>query len=200
MQPDMLSGWGIRTISALDATYNPMSYHNGSIWPHDNALVAAGMRRYGYVAETLRVAREIYDAAVRFPEGRLPELYCGFPRGEGDEQEAAPAAYPVSCSPQAWAAGTPMLLLQSLLGMEADARLGTLTLSPALPDGVSNLTLRNLRVGQSRVTLTLWRDVHTGQVALTYTPEPARDGTMPLTVILRAVPQETAAEARTAEA
>ncbi len=96
-------------MSALDPTYNPMSYHNGSIWPHDNAIIAAGLSRYGFHKEMTHLATEVLDAATTFPDGRLPELYCGFARGEDEEREIAPAAYPVSCSPQAWAAGTPML-------------------------------------------------------------------------------------------
>ncbi len=150
-------------MSAGDPSYNPMSYHNGSVWPHDNALLVAGLRRYGFQSEMLKVASEVFDAAATYPHGRLPELYCGFERGSGDLAEAAPAAYPVSCSPQAWAAGTPTMLLQALLGMQADAREQSLCLSPVLPDGVNDIKLTGLAVGQSRVNLTLWRDPTSGE-------------------------------------
>lgn len=166
MKPDMLSGWGVRTISALDPTYNPMSYHNGSVWPHDNSLIVAGLRRYGFNTEMLALATQILEAAAAFPEGRLPELYCGFGRGEADAKEAGPTAYPVSCSPQAWAAGTPILLLLSLLGIEADAHAGTLSVSPILPRGVEDLTLRGVRVGGSRITIAFKRDGTTDDVSV----------------------------------
>jgi glycogen debranching enzyme len=146
MSPDLLSGWGVRTISSDDDTYNPMSYHNGSVWPHDNAILVAGLRRYGFEAETQQVATEVLEAAATFPDYRLPELYCGFSRGKGIEQESAPAAYPVSCSPQAWAAGAPLLILQALLGIELGAE-GHVSYSKAvLPDGVGRIELRGMKV------------------------------------------------------
>ena len=146
MQPDMLSGWGVRTMSAEDVTYNPMSYHNGSIWPHDNAVLVAGLRRYNFGAEMVQVATEVLDAAATFEGYRLPELYCGFARGEGIDQESAPAAYPVSCSPQAWAAGTPLLMLQALLGVDIDAEAGTISTSPMLPPDVKSVQLQGMNV------------------------------------------------------
>ena len=103
MAPDMLSGWGIRTMSSQEPGFNPMSYHNGSVWPHDNSLIIAGLKRYGYDHEANRVFGEVYEAGLRFPDYRLPELYCGFDRDR--RYRAMPAQYPVSCSPQAWAAG-----------------------------------------------------------------------------------------------
>jgi len=166
MQSDMLCGWGIRTMSATDPTYNPMSYHNGSIWPHDNALILAGLRRYGFHNETQKVAGELLAAAATFPDYRLPELYCGFARNEAGNMEHAPAAYPVSCSPQAWAAGATALILQTLLGIQADARNKTLVVEPLLPDGIDDLILLGLRMGNSRVSLSFWRDPVSNQIDL----------------------------------
>lgn len=156
--PDMLSGWGVRTLSTGDPTYNPMSYHNGSVWPHDNALLVAGLRRYNFTDHMLTVASQILDAAKTFPAYRLPELYCGFPRGTGAEQEGAPAGYPVSCSPQAWAAGTPMLLLQSILGLEPDAAAGEIRIYPALPAGINTITLKGIAIGGKKIDLVAGRD------------------------------------------
>jgi glycogen debranching enzyme len=164
--PDMMSGWGVRTMSTTDPTYNPMSYHNGSIWPHDNSLVVAGLRRYGFHAETETLASEILEAAATFPEYRLPELYCGFPRGEGAFRESAPAAYPVSCSPQAWAAGTSILIFQSLLGLQPGSDAGTVAVAPLLPQGVNTLTLSGLRVGGESVDITVTRDPATGKATV----------------------------------
>ncbi len=167
LQPEMLSGWGVRTMSMADPSYNPMSYHNGSIWPHDNSLLIAGLRRYGYYREMLQVAEEIFAAALTFPEGRLPELYCGFERGTGTERESSPAPYPVSCSPQAWAAGTPSLILQSILGLEGAARDGALKLSPVLPQGIDSVSLVGLQVGSSHVDLVVRRHEASGEYTAT---------------------------------
>ncbi len=164
MQPDMLSGWGIRTINTLDPTYNPMSYHNGSIWPHDNSLIAAGLRRYGFDREALTLIEQLLDAATTFPDSRLPELYCGFPRVEDGIEEAAPAAYPVSCSPQAWAAGSGPLLLQTLLGLQPDADTLGVAARPVLPAKVDHLTLQGLKIGNRRINLAFQRDAKTGEI------------------------------------
>lgn len=164
MQPDLLSGWGIRTMSSFDPTYNPMSYHNGSIWPHDNSLIAAGLRLYGFEKETLALVEQLLAAATTFPDSRLPELYCGFSRVEDGIEEAAPAAYPVSCSPQAWAAGSGPYLLQTLLDLQPDGDNQTVRANPVLPASVGNLTLRGLRIGDNRVDLACWRDPKTGNI------------------------------------
>jgi glycogen debranching enzyme len=153
---DMFSGWGVRTLSAASPNYNPMSYHNGSVWPHDNALIAAGLRRYGYDAEALRVIRGIVDAARHFPWQRLPELFCGFPR-EG-ESGRAPAPYPMACSPQAWAAGVPFLFVQTILGLRPDAAQRVVHLAPAFPDWLSWVELHNLQIGGARLDLRVSRD------------------------------------------
>ncbi len=164
MKPDMLCGWGIRTMSSNDPTYNPMSYHNGSVWPHDNSLILAGMSRYGFKHQMMVVAEQIIAAAMTFEDYRLPELYCGFQRLTDGIEEYAPVAYPVSCSPQAWAAGTPFMILQSLLGLEVDASAKQITLDPVLPDIIENLQLTRLQISTARVGFTFRRDMATGQV------------------------------------
>ena len=144
LAPDMFSGWGIRTLSKSAAAYNPMSYHNGSVWPHDNALIAAGLKRYGFVRSTNRVATALFDAAIHADYLRLPELFCGFTRRSPNK----PVSYPVACSPQAWAAGSPFLMLQSMLGISASAERNLLTVNePHLPSWLHTVELRNLRVG-----------------------------------------------------
>jgi glycogen debranching enzyme len=156
MQPDMLSGWGLRTISEDSPSYNPMSYHNGSIWPHDNSIVVAGLKRYGCHEEANAIATQTVEAAQHFLYERLPELYCGFQRDYA--YGSGPAEYPVSCSPQAWAAAAPFLMLQAILGLEADAAHSTLSLCPRLPTWLNSVQLRNLRVGDKRLDLQVERD------------------------------------------
>ena len=119
MSPDSFSGWGIRTVARGEARYNPMSYHNGSIWPHDNALIALGMARYGLKQEAAQVFAGPCSTSASYQElRRLPELFCGFTR----RRHRGPTAYPVACSPQAWAAATPFALLAASLGLELDRK------------------------------------------------------------------------------
>ncbi|MFL5767576.1 MAG: glycogen debranching N-terminal domain-containing protein, partial [Actinomycetota bacterium] len=152
---DMFSGWGIRTMSMEAAAYNPMSYHNGSVWPHDNALIAAGLKRYGFPRWTNRVATAVFDAAIYADYLRLPELFCGFTRRSPNR----PVSYPVACSPQAWAAGAPFLMLQAMLGVSARGDEGLLTVNqPQLPPWLNTVELRNLRVGDSRLSLVFRRE------------------------------------------
>jgi len=139
LSPEMFSGWGVRTLASSMAAYNPMSYHNGSVWPHDNALVAAGLMRYGFVEHAQRVTTGILDAAAAF-DGRLPELFCGFDRAE----YRAPVPYPTSCSPQAWAAAAPIHLIRVLLRLDPDLAAGVLRVAPALPDGFADFALRGI--------------------------------------------------------
>ena len=154
MHPSFFSGWGIRTVARDEPRYNPMSYHNGSVWPHDNALMAAGFARYGFKNSIDRVFKGLFDAASYMELRRLPELYCGFLRG----RQRGPTLYPVACSPQAWAAGTPLMLLQSSLGLEFDRERSEILLrQPRLPAFLEEVTLRNLRLGQSTVDLMLRR-------------------------------------------
>ncbi len=155
LQPDMFSGWGVRTMSKTAVAYNPMSYHNGSVWPHDNAFVAAGLKRYGFHKQTNRIATAIFDAAISTDYMRLPELFCGFTRRTPNR----PVSYPVACSPQAWAAGSPFLLLQAMLGLSARAHENLLTINnPVLPPWLNVVELRNLRVGDSVLSLAFRRE------------------------------------------
>jgi glycogen debranching enzyme len=161
MQPSFFSGWGIRTVAREEVRYNPMSYHNGSVWPHDNAMIAAGFARYGHKDAVERVFKGLFDAASYMDMRRLPELYCGFQRG----RERGPTLYPVACSPQAWAAGTSIQLLRACLGLEFNPDRNEILLhKPRLPSFVNEVTLRNLRLGQSAVDLKLHR--HNNDVSL----------------------------------
>ncbi|MEJ7771683.1 MAG: glycogen debranching N-terminal domain-containing protein, partial [Geodermatophilaceae bacterium] len=148
MSDDMFTGWGIRTLAASMAAFNPMSYHNGSVWPHDSALCAAGLMRYGFVEQAQRVAGGVLDAAEHFGH-RLPELFCGFARDEFHQ----PVPYPSSCSPQAWAAAAPVLLLRSLLRLDPQVPDRQLWCSPTFPPRYLPLHLDGLRVGHSEITV-----------------------------------------------
>jgi glycogen debranching enzyme len=151
LAPDLLCGWGIRTLSSDEPTFNPMSYHNGSVWPHDNALITAGLQRYGHEAAVMEVAAQVYEAGVRFPGYRIPELYCGFTRDR--HYQSLPADYPVSCRPQAWAAASVFLLLQQTLGLRTDPANRRVVLRPRLLPGVQTVRLRGLRVLGSSLDL-----------------------------------------------
>lgn len=151
---DFFTGWGVRTVAAGEARYNPMSYHNGAVWPHDGALIGAGMARYGRPDATLRILGGLFDAAQRFPDFRLPELFCGFRRRTGE----APAAYPSACVPQAWASGAPFLLLQACLGLEIDGLNQEVRISrPSLPRALDSVTLTGLPVGNGAVSIQFGR-------------------------------------------
>ena len=150
----MFSGWGIRTVAAGQARYNPMSYHDGSIWPHDNAISALGMARYGHVDSAGRVMHGLFDASRHFDLARMPELFCGFTR----RPEEGPTHYPVACSPQAWAAGAVFMLLQACLGLEIDALESTVRISNArLPPFLDHLELENVAVGDARIDVRVQR-------------------------------------------
>jgi glycogen debranching enzyme len=150
LEPDFFSGWGVRTLSASHAAFNPMSYHNGSIWPHDNAILVLGMALHGHTRAAIPIVRALYEAGVHSEFHRLPELYCGMTRQRGDR----PVNYPVSCSPQAWASGSLYMLLQALLGIYAEAPAHILHIrDPILPDFLSELTVSGLAIGGSRVAL-----------------------------------------------
>ncbi|HEX9904676.1 MAG TPA: amylo-alpha-1,6-glucosidase [Propylenella sp.] len=142
------SGWGIRTIASTEARYNPMSYHNGSVWPHDNALIALGMARYGMGDEAARIFHGLFDASVYIDLRRLPELFCGFPRRKG----RGPTFYPVACSPQAWAAAAPIALLQACLGLGFEPDLSLILFDrPVLPAFLNEAILRRLSLGDRQV-------------------------------------------------
>lgn len=148
--PEMHSGWGIRTLARGQTAYNPLSYHNGSVWPHDNALVALGMARHGAGRSAVAVTESLLAASQHFADHRLPELFCGMGRGNGEFL----VHYPVSCSPQAWASGALFMLLQACLGLEADAPAGRLRIrNPCLPGSARRLDLLNVRVGQAIASL-----------------------------------------------
>jgi glycogen debranching enzyme len=148
MSPQMFSGWGIRTLASSMSAYNPMSYHNGSVWPHDNALIATGLMRYGYVEHAQRVAMALLDAANAF-HGRLPELFCGFDRAEYPQ----PVPYPTSCSPQAWAAATPVQLLRTLLRFDPCIPCGRLWLAPALPAELGELSIERFSLAGQELSI-----------------------------------------------
>ena len=151
---DFFTGWGIRTVAQGQARYNPMSYHNGSVWPHDNSLIAEGMARYGHTDLAERVFEGLFAAATYMDLRRLPELFCGFRRRRG----AGPTLYPVACAPQAWAAGTPFLLLQACLGMEFDPFARAIRFrNPRLPPFVEQITLRNIGFEGAKVDVALRR-------------------------------------------
>ncbi|WP_157156186.1 glycogen debranching N-terminal domain-containing protein [Diaminobutyricimonas sp. LJ205] len=151
------SGWGIRTLSTDTVAYNPVSYHNGSVWPHDTAICAWGLARYGFSEEAQRVIMAQVDVADAF-DGRMPELFAGFDRAEF----AVPAVYPSSCSPQAWASASPLLWLRTLLGVEPDAHRGRFWLRPMLPAGLHRLRVEGLMIAGRRITV----DVENDRIAL----------------------------------
>ena len=154
MLEDMFSGWGWRTMSRNERIFNPLSYHRGSIWPHDNSLIAHGMALYEFREPANRLFTALFQAALNFRDYRLPELFCGIQRREHDE----PVQYPVSCSPQAWASGSVFLMLMSVLGIRPSAARRELNIvNPALPEFLENLSIRNMRVGGSRVGLDFTR-------------------------------------------
>jgi glycogen debranching enzyme len=161
LRPQFFSGWGIRTVSSEEQRYNPMSYHNGSVWPHDNALIALGLAKYGLKHELERVFRGLFEAATYMDLRRLPELFCGFQRRRG----RGPTLYPVACAPQAWASGTPFTLIQASLGLEFDPGTNEIRLrNPRLPAFLDQVFIRDLRLGKSSVDLILRR--HNDDVGL----------------------------------
>jgi glycogen debranching enzyme len=147
------SGFGVRTLGTTMGAYNPMSYHNGSVWPHDTAIAVAGLARYGFGEQAQRVALGLLDAAASVG-GRLPELFCGFDRTEF----AVPVSYPTSCAPQAWAAAAPVLVLRALLGFDPDLPAGRVGLAPAVPDRMRPLRVEHLPLGPVRVSVEVDRD------------------------------------------
>jgi glycogen debranching enzyme len=155
MGPGLWSGWGIRTLSEEMSGYNPIGYHIGTVWPHDNAIAASGLLRYGYQEEAARIGAALLEATVYFRDSRLPELFCGFDRS----RSPFPVPYPVACSPQAWAAGALFQLLGAMLGLEPDAARRELVLhAPSLPDWLPQVRLENLRVGDAIVDLLIRGD------------------------------------------
>jgi glycogen debranching enzyme len=175
LQPQFFSGWGIRTVARSAARYNPMSYHNGSVWPHDNALIALGFARYGLKRPVERIFKGLFDAATYMELRRLPELFCGFQRQRG----RGPTLYPVACSPQAWASAAPFTLLEASLGLEFDHRNNEIRLrNPTLPAFLDGVILRNLRLGNSSLDLRFRR--HDGELSVDV---PRRQGGIQVSVV-----------------
>jgi len=161
LAPSGFNGWGVRTLDEREVRYNPMSYHNGSVWPHDNAVIALGMARYGLMDEAMRILRGMFDTARAMPMHRLPELFCGFPRREDED----PTHYPVACSPQAWASGTVFGLLEAITGMgigrdDESGRVQVHFNNPVLPRHINQLEISGLRLGEEEIDLQLHRSEH----------------------------------------
>jgi glycogen debranching enzyme len=160
---DMFSGWGVRTLSARERRYNPMSYHNGSVWPHDNAILAAGFRRYGLTPAIIAIASSLFEASRFFERQRLPELFCGFPR----LPHYGPISYPVACAPQAWAAGSSLQILTALCGLEAHARDNRLTSAhPVLPPWLKFVEIYNVRLASSSLDIAITHGRESASVEL----------------------------------
>ena len=154
MTSSSFSGWGVRTLAAGEARFNPMSYHNGSVWPHDNAVVALGLARYGFRAEAARIFEGLFRASVYFDLRRIPELFCGFAR----QRNRGPVGYPVACAPQAWAAAAPLALLQASLGLGFDvAERRAVFERPMLPEFLDTLTLTGLAVADGKIDVKVER-------------------------------------------
>ncbi len=157
--PRLFSGWGVRTMAEGDVGYNPIGYHVGTVWPHDNSLIAWGLRRYGFKGEAARIAAGILDAA-RYFGGRLPEAFAGYPR----TMTESPVEYPTACSPQAWATGAPLLLLRTMLGLEPAG--DHLVVDPHLPLGIGHLEVLDIPGRWGRIDAFARGDVDTREVSL----------------------------------
>ena len=152
--PDMFSGWGVRTLSSEHPAYNPFAYHLGTIWPVDNANICFGLKRYGFDDALHRIAKAMFDATEIFDFDRLPEVYGGHPRGK---RHPHPGVYPASCSPQAWSASAVIYICHALTGLTPWAPQNALIIDPALPDWMPHVTVRDIRIGDRRVSLAFHR-------------------------------------------
>jgi len=162
MAPDSFSGWGVRTLASSEARFNPMAYHNGSVWPHDNALIAAGLARYDFKDDANRIFAGLFQASL-FVEFRLPELFCGFEKQNG----GGPVPYPVACSPQAWSAAAVFSLLSAVLGLKIDGAASRLSfVRPALPDFLDEIEINNLKVGAGTVDLLIHRRAQSATIEI----------------------------------
>src|SRR5690606_36911716 len=169
LSPSMFSGWGIRTLSSAEKRYNPMSYHNGTVWPHDMAIIAAGMSRYGLMDAVIKLTTGLFDASRFIHLQRLPELFCGFVRRPGE----GPTAYPVACSPQAWSVGAVFMLLQSLLNPRFNPRRREISLHrPVLPDYLCRIRVSGLQVSDISVNLEMERPHHDRRVSVHWPNQP----------------------------
>jgi glycogen debranching enzyme len=161
LQPDLFSGWGIRTLSAEHPAYNPMSYHNGSVWPHDNSLILLGLVEWNMTEALSLLLDGLIAASDHFPERRLPELFCGYERSGGSL-----IPYPVACSPQAWAAGTAFVMLRAMLGLKPDAVQKKIVLTPSLPASINRLNANRLRIGEGELDVSLYKSGDTVYTAV----------------------------------
>jgi glycogen debranching enzyme len=154
LSPSMFTGWGIRTLSTQEKRYNPMSYHNGSVWPHDNALIAYGLSQYGFQDHSLKIMQGMFDAGLFIELQRLPELFCGFDRRRGE----GPTDYPVACSPQAWSVAAVFMMLQACFRISIDATSKTILFEkPVLPPYLDHVYISNLPTGDKFCNLNLAR-------------------------------------------
>jgi glycogen debranching enzyme len=161
----MFSGWGIRTIAMDESRYNPMSYHNGSIWPHDNAIIAFGLAKYGHKKEVNKIFEAMFDMSIYFQNQRLPELFCGFEKRENQ----GPTEYPVACSPQAWSIGSVYMILQACLGIRIAAEDNIIYFyNPTLPDSIDEITLSNLCINESKFVVQITRTFKETKVLILY--------------------------------
>ncbi|HYU56841.1 MAG TPA: amylo-alpha-1,6-glucosidase, partial [Actinomycetota bacterium] len=168
LSPGLSSGWGIRTLAARQVPYDPIGYHTGTVWPHDNALIAHGLKRYGLDHEAMQVIDQLSLAGMFFPYARYPELFCGF----SAEEVPVPVQFPVACRPQAWSAGAPLLMLRTYGGITADAPEGVLNLiRPHLPRWLERIEVHGLRVGDTRLDISF--QSHDG---VTATQVPRKEG------------------------
>ena len=162
MTPNSFSGWGVRTLASSEARFNPMAYHNGSVWPHDNALIAAGLARYGLKDDANRIFSGLFQASL-FVEYRLPELFCGFEKQNG----GGPVPYPVACAPQAWSAAAVFSLLSAVLGLKIDGAASRLSfVRPILPDFLDEIEINNLKVGAGTVDLLIHRRAQSATIEI----------------------------------
>jgi glycogen debranching enzyme len=175
LSPASFSGWGVRTLASTEPRYNPMAYHNGTIWPHDNALIAFGVARFGLTDAALPILSGMFEAGLHFDLNRMPELFCGFPKLHGE----GPIHYPVACAPQAWSAASVFLLIQACLGLEVDG-VGreVIFASPQLPEYLSEVRIHNLEVTGATVDLLLVRNKYDVGVNVL-----RRDGNVRVTVV-----------------
>lgn len=150
LEPGLSSGWGIRTLSSRHPAFDPIGYHTGTIWPHDNSLIAQGLKRYGFDGEAQGVLDQLIDAGGYFPYSRFPEVFCGFSKDE----VPVPVQYPVACRPQAWASGAPLLMVRAYGGLSADSARRRLTIvRPRLPSWLDSVELRGMHVADTRLDL-----------------------------------------------
>ena len=174
LSPALSCGWGIRTLAAKQSPYDPIGYHTGSVWPHDNALIAHGMRRYGFDREARQVLDQLALAGAFFPYARFPEVFCGF----STDEVPVPVQYPVACRPQAWASGAPLLMIRSYGGFAADAPNGKLYIDrPALPSWLQRIEILGMRVGDARIDL-----VFSNNEGVTATEIPRKDGELEILI------------------